>query len=459
MKLSTVKISNFRSIEDSEIIFNHSCIGLVGINESGKSNILDAINSLYPDNELKISDIPKNSVKNPEIIFEFSLSYEELNSINDEVENYVESNSLSCTVEAAESLSIEYRIFLNNEGKEKRQFKILGLEINKDYRFLIHDFKNGKYKLLSENSDKPIEETLLITKDQLEEEHQNIVNNIKLKEIRTQIEDLQEELSNLEEEEGGKEEAQINAKIATFQKDEATLESLITFDIIEYVKELEEVNRNKKIKLKEHEQSKVELEAKLEELESTSDDEDPDEDEKDTVLEDIKIEEANVSKLLGDIQLISNSIDQAFYDINKNYTDDKSVFDADIAFELEEELEHYLPEVILWQPTSEYILPSKIKLDDLLAEKKSRIPRPLLNIFRISLGVKNEEQFIELLERTKKLGNVRSSTNLKLNAGVNKYIKSVWKEYDQDLLITLEENQIRIEVFDPSREADASFYL
>lgn len=43
MKLNRVKIKNFRSIEDLEIELNPPCRVLVGINESGKSNILQAL--------------------------------------------------------------------------------------------------------------------------------------------------------------------------------------------------------------------------------------------------------------------------------------------------------------------------------------------------------------------------------------------------------------------------------
>ena len=43
MKLNRVKIKNFRSIEDLEIELNPACRVLVGINESGKSNILQAL--------------------------------------------------------------------------------------------------------------------------------------------------------------------------------------------------------------------------------------------------------------------------------------------------------------------------------------------------------------------------------------------------------------------------------
>lgn len=49
MKLSHVEIKNFRSIKDINIDFDPTCRVLVGINESGKSNILDALTLLSED--------------------------------------------------------------------------------------------------------------------------------------------------------------------------------------------------------------------------------------------------------------------------------------------------------------------------------------------------------------------------------------------------------------------------
>ena len=43
MKLDRVRIENFRSIKNIEIDFSLPCRVLVGINESGKSNILNAL--------------------------------------------------------------------------------------------------------------------------------------------------------------------------------------------------------------------------------------------------------------------------------------------------------------------------------------------------------------------------------------------------------------------------------
>lgn len=49
MRLDRIQINNFRSIEDVEVTFDPTCRVLVGINESGKSNILNALALLNKD--------------------------------------------------------------------------------------------------------------------------------------------------------------------------------------------------------------------------------------------------------------------------------------------------------------------------------------------------------------------------------------------------------------------------
>ncbi len=49
MKLSRVEIKNFRSIADTTVSFENPCRVLVGINESGKSNVLKALRLLSDD--------------------------------------------------------------------------------------------------------------------------------------------------------------------------------------------------------------------------------------------------------------------------------------------------------------------------------------------------------------------------------------------------------------------------
>lgn len=84
MKLNRVKIKNFRSIEDLEIELNPPCRVLVGINESGKSNILQALALLgdktptRDDIREPLPDEPQVTEASVDFIFEFN---------NEEVDN------------------------------------------------------------------------------------------------------------------------------------------------------------------------------------------------------------------------------------------------------------------------------------------------------------------------------------------------------------------------------------
>jgi hypothetical protein len=57
MQLKSVRISQFRSIKELRIDFTQSCLALVGINESGKSNILRALRLLDPAQKVEPEDL------------------------------------------------------------------------------------------------------------------------------------------------------------------------------------------------------------------------------------------------------------------------------------------------------------------------------------------------------------------------------------------------------------------
>jgi predicted ATP-dependent endonuclease of OLD family len=57
MRLNCIKIKNFRSIEELTITLEPRCRILVGINESGKTNILDALSLLSGDRAIIQKDV------------------------------------------------------------------------------------------------------------------------------------------------------------------------------------------------------------------------------------------------------------------------------------------------------------------------------------------------------------------------------------------------------------------
>ncbi len=65
MKFSRVQIKNFRSIKDLTIHLDPRCRTLVGINESGKSNILSALSYLAKDKAPSKTDIRLERTDDP----------------------------------------------------------------------------------------------------------------------------------------------------------------------------------------------------------------------------------------------------------------------------------------------------------------------------------------------------------------------------------------------------------
>jgi predicted ATP-dependent endonuclease of OLD family len=89
MKLSSVKIRNYRSIENLEIDFNYSCRVLVGINESGKTNILRALQLLDKDLKPTPEDIRnvatnEQEIKEAYVKYYFDFDSENLDNIYEE---------------------------------------------------------------------------------------------------------------------------------------------------------------------------------------------------------------------------------------------------------------------------------------------------------------------------------------------------------------------------------------
>ncbi len=86
MKLTKIKINNFRSIKSETIEIKHNCLVFVGKNEAGKSNILKAIAGGLPQKDIAFTDSDKRSLladeeyENQEyfIDYEFKLQSEEI---------------------------------------------------------------------------------------------------------------------------------------------------------------------------------------------------------------------------------------------------------------------------------------------------------------------------------------------------------------------------------------------
>lgn len=88
MKIKTIRIQNYRSIEDCTIEFKHDCEILIGKNEAGKTNILSAIDKgLNPKSNFSCKDIRKRTTKEHKPIeaitetFNFAVEESDLSSL------------------------------------------------------------------------------------------------------------------------------------------------------------------------------------------------------------------------------------------------------------------------------------------------------------------------------------------------------------------------------------------
>jgi len=88
MKIKEIKIKNFRSIEDVTLDFKENPRVLVGINESGKTNILEALRLIHSEFQIQNTDIritEKGTAEESEILFVFKLEEDELSEMYEKI--------------------------------------------------------------------------------------------------------------------------------------------------------------------------------------------------------------------------------------------------------------------------------------------------------------------------------------------------------------------------------------
>jgi energy-coupling factor transporter ATP-binding protein EcfA2 len=125
MQLVQVDVINYRSVESLSIDFQaHRAIGLVGVNESGKSNILRALALISPETKPSLSDVrvqraSDEDIDESRVLFSFQLSDKEVSGLIDEIKKtvvsqgnvvptFVSKRGTRQFAEFAHSLSIAY---------------------------------------------------------------------------------------------------------------------------------------------------------------------------------------------------------------------------------------------------------------------------------------------------------------------------------------------------------------
>lgn len=151
MKLKYAQIKNYRSIQDTQVDFTPSCRILVGINESGKSNILKALSlvgeGFTPTPEDVREPLPREkSIDEAYVRFVFGLDKSETEEIYNEVKPKVLSKKADTPLvkSGAKEASLRDFCHLKNEGlyrvnlltqkKDGSHWSMTGYELLSDWK-------------------------------------------------------------------------------------------------------------------------------------------------------------------------------------------------------------------------------------------------------------------------------------------------------------------------------------
>lgn len=149
MNLKSIQIQAYKSILNQSIMMNENCIGFVGLNESGKTNILKAIQHLDVTLKFSIKDKSKINNETPLIRYSFSVTSGELDlakkSLNDHLLNkfpFVGNQSVIDDL-IINSVTVTKKLIIvetNNETK---------IDIETDYKVEL----NNKYVEITANEE------------------------------------------------------------------------------------------------------------------------------------------------------------------------------------------------------------------------------------------------------------------------------------------------------------------
>ena len=484
MQLRKVFIDAYKSIIKSELEITDSCIGLVGINESGKSNILNAIASLSPSKPLTISDTPKISKENPSIRFEFELNDTEKTKFVEILkihfgDQYDIENILQNDYRAIYKVTFDRKKLVEN-----RSFLIENIVLPKDMLILKTDILTEELKIKIENNYVPIDKVLLIKNRDIKINEDLFSKSEELFLVNEQIADIQSKIKNLEE---------IDNK-TEINKDEGLVNNTSneinnvndSFDIKQYKNELTKL-----------EVKKIEIQKLLGDYNLKQ--------KKSTIEEKISETEASIKQINNDIMTTKTKIDNlktidTLTDdqqnelnlLNKNLTSFQSKIEKNISLKktlentldilckplsdlytqstenlsfrlgkiLEDVISELIPAVVIWKYNEEYILKGETEFDTIKRSKSlDEISRPLINLFRIALNIDSMEKLLIVIAEIQNDPSERRRYESTLDEKINKYIKSVWEDYNQKIKISLEKERILVQFYDPDCDGASYFEM
>lgn len=484
MELKKIYFDAYKSLLNKELEIYENCIGFVGINESGKSNILDAIRILGNETKLKLSDTPKMAKnQRPKVRFEFELSSTERNDIIKKILKWTELKSPINDGFKKSEFKIIYTIEFNSKsGSEERYFTLTDINLEKD--LLILDTKgNSNYKIKIDDKFVSITDAVIINKMTLKKNEDYLKNCSDLIQLQVEIGNLKQELKKIEQQQeelvksGATDTPIENANVVVERKESSELLKLRNriSKLSETKSNLEKevgsynlisVIEDDKVLLKES-LSKIEttntniktIQSKITELEGINS-KTPDQTTELTQNQE-KLTGLNVelNKLQKQSQITTEFLSFCERPLNEMYSENYNNLNLYLKEELKLILTDLIPTVVYWEYSDKYILESKTSFSEILNKKSlTDLSRPLVNVFRICLGITTIEELKSKINEIKKDESERYRYNNKCNTNIGLFLKEVWPDYKQKIKINLEEHQILIQFFDPECGADASHY-
>jgi energy-coupling factor transporter ATP-binding protein EcfA2 len=469
-----------------ELNVNPNCMGFVGINESGKSNVLTAIHVLGGERKLNIADTPKMAKTDPFITYTFKLSNDEFVFVQtkcvDLFKQYIPEFADEIIIQDTINYNVE---FSRQENEEYRYFSFPEINISEKLMILRPDKIINGYQIKTKKGYKNIEDCLIISKESFElqsELEQKInrlsdlnelfvqkKNELKVIQEKRNIENKDSDISTNDDtdDSGGIKTGEIIPDDVLNLNEEilnmGNVINKIYDDIKDYkvpdiIREIDKRTTALGLVIKNESTNRSSL---IEELKPLKADQDltASQLEKKTELEEqIKKAENIIATNKNKIEKNENTLILLRETVSEKFTLEKEYFINFILEKLNDYLLSLLPRVVFWEHDEKYLQESVVNLSELMQKDDLvDIPRPLVNIFRIGFGVRSLDDIKEKIKEAQADRNERSRISDQLTDSVNIFLKNIWADYKQKIRITIEENELRVAIFDPEKK-HASYY-
>ncbi|WP_461251060.1 AAA family ATPase [Treponema sp. R8-4-B8] len=468
-----------------ELKVSYNCIGFVGINESGKSNVLSAIRVLGGERRLTEADTPKMDRKNPFITYSFKLNDEEFSFLQSKCNSLFKQYISELDGEIITEKSITYNIvFDRQKNSEDRYFDFSEIRIKENLMILRPDKYVGKYQIKTSEGFKDIESCRIITNNDFQlhiELEQKIEKLMELQELLVQKENTLNKLLNPEiavigddelsdknevkedvidtEQEHSNNVLNLKNEISYLKNNiKIVLDEIKDYKVPNVIKEIEKRNVSLDLNIKNELTNKSSLNEELKKLKAIQSlTADQTERIKEIEIQ-IKKSDNNILTNKNKIEENNNTLVLLKEPISEKYTNEDGFFINLIKDNLNDYLYSMLPRVVFWEYDEKYLQESIINLDELMQQNELvNIPRPLINIFRISFGISLLDDIKAKIKEAQRDGNERSRISDQLTDSVNNFLHNIWSDYDQKIKITIEEKELRVAIFDPDKKY-ASYY-